>query len=277
MASQTGVAEKTKSTEDAPSRDSGLIGSLLNGLEVFELFTREHSIVTVGEIARHLNVHKSSASRIAATLVAAGYLRPAAATLGFQLGGKLARLGNLALVDTSLVNVSEPVMRDLVEKLGETCHIGTLDGNQAVTIALLDGSYAVRLHSWVGKRSPAHLTSMGKVILSGMSEEEIDRLYPEESLETRTAFSIPTKTALKQHLEKVRRQGYSLDNEELEIGLRCVAAPIRDHSNRVVASLTVAGSASRIQVSTIDTYIEAARSAADDITRQLGGNPDSEG
>lgn len=270
------AARPESSNDDAPpAREGGLIGSLQNGLDVFEMFTREHMIVTVGEIAKHLGVHKSSASRIAATLVASGYLRPAANASGFQLGGKLARLGSLATVDTTLVSVSEPVMRDLVDQLGETCHVGVLDSNEAVTVALLDGSYAVRLHSWVGKRSPAHLTSMGKVLLSGLSESALDKLYPNNELEVRTPFSIPTVEALKTHLEKVRKQGYSLDNEELEIGLRCVATPIRDHDNRVIASLTIAGSASRIQIATIDSYIEAAKAAAERISLELGAPPRS--
>lgn len=256
--------------ESPPAREGGLIGSLQNGLDVFEMFDRTRTIVTVGEIAKHLGVHKSSASRIAATLVASGYLRPARGAPGFQLGGKLVRLGSLATVDTTLVNVSEPVMRDLVESHGETCHVGVLEGSEVVTVALMDGSHALRLHSWVGKRSPAHLSSMGKVLLAGLDEVALERLYPENQLEVRTPFSIGSVEALKVHLEKVRKQGYALDNEELEIGLRCVAMPIRDYTNRIVASIAITGTASRIQVATIDSYIEAGKAAAAQMSMELG-------
>lgn len=256
--------------DTVPAREGGPIGSLQNGLDVFDMFSRDHMVVTVTEIARHLSVHKSSASRIAATLVGSGFLRPAANGAGFQLGGKLARLGSLAIVNTTLVNVSEPILRELSNSCGETCHIGVLDANEAVTVALLDGSFAVRLHSWVGKRSAAHLTAMGKVLLAGLSDSAIDRLYPHPELEGPTRFSITTVDALKANLAKVKKQGYALDNEELEIGLRCVATPIRNHDNRVVASLTIAGSASRIQMSTIDAYIDAAKTAAQRISLELG-------
>jgi DNA-binding IclR family transcriptional regulator len=252
------------------SREPGLISSLQNGLGALDMFSRDHTVVTVGEIAKHLGLHKSSASRIAATLVALGYLRVAPKSSGFHLGGKLARLGSIAITDTSLTNVAEPIMQTLAESTGETCHLGVLEASDAVTVALIDGSFSLRLHSWVGKRSPAHLTSMGKVLLAGLSDRALDLLYPNEELEAPTPYSISTKSALKGQLAKIRMNGYALDNEELEIGLRCVAAPIYGHDQRVIASLTIAGSASRIQLSSIGNYIEKVQSAADRMSRELG-------
>lgn len=263
--------EPTPKQDDThPSREPGPISSLRKGLEVFDMFSRDRTVVTVGEIAKHLGLHKSSASRIAATLVALNYLRVAPKSSGFQLGGKLARLGSIAVIDTSLTRVAEPVMQALAETTGETCHLGVLEASDAVTVALVDGSFSLRLHSWVGKRSPAHLTSMGKVLLAGLSDRALDMLYPNEELEAPTPYSISTKSTLKSHLAKIRTNGYALDNEELEMGLRCVAAPIYSHDQRVIASLTIAGSASRIQHSSIGSYIEKVRSAADRISRELG-------
>ncbi len=257
------------------SREPGLISSLQNGLDVLDMFSRDHTVVTVGEIAKHLGLHKSSASRIAATLVALGYLRVAPKSTGFQLGGKLARLGSIAIIDTSLTTVAEPIMQALAEATGETCHLGVLEASDAVTVALIDGSFSLRLHSWVGKRSAAHLTSMGKVLLAGLSVRALDMLYPNEELEAPTPYSISTKSALKSQLAKIRMNGYALDNEELEIGLRCVAAPIYSHDQRAVASLTIAGSASRIQLSNIAYYIEKVKVAADRISGELGAPLDS--
>lgn len=264
------VADLSANRKDHQSRETGLIGSLQNGLEVFNMFSRDHTVVTVGEIARHLGVHKSSASRIAATLVALGYLRASPNSSGFQLGGKLARLGSMAVVNTSLTNVAQPIMQTLAEGTGETCHLGMLDGSDAVTIALIDGSFSLRMHSWIGKRSPAHLTAMGKMLLAGLSDRALDALYPHGELESPTPYSISTPSALKDQLAKIRTNGYALDNEELEIGLRCVAAPIFSCDQRVVASLTIAGSAARIQLSNLRDYVETVRSAADRISEELG-------
>ena len=260
----------SKQDDVRPLREPGLISSLRKGLDVFDMFSRDRTVVTVGEIAKHLGLHKSSASRIAATLVALNYLRVAPKSSGFQLGGKLARLGSIAVIDTSVTNVAEPIMQALAENTGETCHLGVLEASDAVTVALVDGSFSLRLHSWVGKRSPAHLTSMGKVLLGGLSDRALDMLYPSEELEAPTPYSISTKSALKSQLAKIRANGYALDNEELEIGLRCVAAPIYSHDQRVIASLTIAGSASRIQLSSIGNYIEKVQLAADRISIELG-------
>ena len=277
----SGEAEQHSSTsiEDAAiatrsSRDSGLVSSLKNGLGVFDMFSQEHPTVTVGEIAQYLGVHKSSASRIAATLVASGFLRPALRSTGFQLGGKMFRLGSLAAVDTTLTDVAGPIMRALVDDIGETCHVGVLEGREAVTVALIDGSYSVRMHSWVGKRSPAHWTAMGKVLLAGLSDSTFDMLFPSEKLPVATAHSLATRTELRAQLLMIRKYGFALDNEELEIGLRCVATPIFDREGRVSASLTIAGSSSRMRISAIEDYVEKAQLAARKISAELGA-PDS--
>ena len=139
----------SKQDDVRPLREPGLISSLRKGLDVFDMFSRDRTVVTVGEIAKHLGLHKSSASRIAATLVALNYLRVAPKSSGFQLGGKLARLGSIAVIDTSVTNVAEPIMQALAENTGETCHLGVLEASDAVTVALVDGSFSLRLHSWV--------------------------------------------------------------------------------------------------------------------------------
>ncbi len=254
----------------ATHRTDGHITALQNGLAVFDMFQVDHQTVTVAEVARHLGIHKSTASRIAATLVSAGFLRPASGKSGFQLSGKLTRLGNIAAADTHLTTVSMPFLRSLVDEVGETCHLGVLEGREAVTVALVDGSYSVRLHSFVGKRSPAHWTAMGKVLLSSLTESTLDMLYPFEELPGATSKTIVSKSNLLAQLEMIRKHGFAIDDEELEVGLRCVAAPVRDHDGQVVASLTVAGSSSRIQTSKMDLYARKVISHADLISRELG-------
>jgi DNA-binding IclR family transcriptional regulator len=252
--------------------DDSRNGALRNGLAVLEMFSLDRPVITVTEIGRGLGVHKSSASRIAATLVSTGYLVRSTEGNGFRLSGKLTRLGSIAAVDTRLTELSVPIVRGLVDEVGETCHIGVLEGREAVTVALVDGSYAVRLHSFVGKRSPAHCTAMGKVLLAGLDEPEFVELYAgvEEPLITLTAKSIDSKKRLASALTAIRRDGYAIDDEELEPGLMCVAAPISNHEGRVVASLTLAGAASRLQGSIDTTYASLVRATADRISAALG-------
>lgn len=254
--------------------ERGIIAALTNGLSVLDLFRVERSAITVGEVADHLGLHKSSASRIVATLVQSGFLRPAFGGPGFQLGGKLSRLGSIASADNTLAEIAQPIMKALVEDVGETCHVGELQGREAVTIALVDGSFSVRMHSWVGKRSPAHWTAMGKVLLADLPESTIDMLYSAEKLSLATAHSIGRRADLKKQLELIREEGYALDNEELEIGLRCVSTPIFDGEGRATSSLTIAGAAARITMPDIDHYVAKAKQAAKKISEQIGGHSD---
>ncbi|GAA1930994.1 IclR family transcriptional regulator [Microbacterium aoyamense] len=263
--------------EGLSPRREGHITALQNGLAVLDMFDVDRPIITVAEIARHLGTHKSTASRIAATLVTSGFLRPATVGTGFQLTGKMTRLASIAAADTNLTTVAAPFLRQLVDELGETCHLGVLEGKEAVTVALMDGSFSVRMHSFVGKRSPAHCTAMGKVLLSQLQPSTLDMLYPTEQLTGgSTTHSVQSKRQLLDQLNVIRLHGYAIDDEELEIGLRCVAAPIRDHEDRVVASITIAGSSSRIAMARIDEYAARVIEQADRISRELGAHDRSD-
>ncbi len=250
--------------------EPGRLGALRHGLAVLDLFTMERQTLTITEIARELGVHKSTVSRIAQNLSLSGYLVPATNGSGYRLSGKLARLGAVAAADTDLSTASAEHVRALVDDVGETCHVGVLEGHEAVTVVLVDGSFSVRLHSWVGKRSEAHSTAMGKVLLAGLSEPTLDMLFPGSTLEARTGHTIRTVAALKEQLAQVRRHGFALDDEELESGLRCVAAPILDHRHEVVAALTIAGASSRLTMARIDSYVAKVKATAAAISETLG-------
>ena len=256
--------------EKTPSKESGRLGALGHGLAVLDMFDMDRQKITGAEIARHLGIHKSTASRIASNLVLSGYLVPATNGSGFRLSGKLSRLGAIASADTHLTTLSRDHVQALVDDVGETCHVGVLEGHEAVTVVLVDGSYSVRLHSWVGKRNDAHTTAMGKALLAGLSDATIDMLFPKKALPRRTEHTVATVAALKEQLAVIRRHGFALDNEELELGLRCFAAPIIDHSGSVVAALTIAGAASRLTMAKIDSYVAKIKACAAKISTEFG-------
>ena len=262
--------------ETTSSKESGRLGALRHGLAVLDMFDMDRQKITGAEIARHLGIHKSTASRIASNLVLSGYLVPATNGSGFRLSGKLSRLGAIAAADTNLTTLSREHVQALVDDVGETCHVGILEGNEAVTVVLVDGSYSVRLHSWVGKRNDAYTTAMGKALLAGLSDATIDMLFPRKTLPQRTEHTVATVAELKEQLAVIRRHGFALDNEELELGLRCIAAPIIDHNGSVVAALTIAGAASRLTMTKIDSYVAKVKASAAKISAEFGA-PDYAG
>jgi DNA-binding IclR family transcriptional regulator len=233
----------------------GLIDSLLHGLEILDMFERDRPEIGIGEMAQQLGLHRSTTSRLAATLAVAGYLEPAGEPGRYRLSGRLAALGELAAADGDVRRA-------------------VLEGTEAVTVEVVDGWQTVRMHSWVGKRSPAHCSSMGKALLAGLPADEIDARYPRARLEARTDRTITDTGELKRHLAQVRERGYAVDSEELEPHLCCVAGPVFDRTGAVVASISVSGPDTRIDEASIPAIADAVRRAAWQISARLGAPRD---
>ena len=259
----------TAETADRPARD-GLVGALLHGLAVLDMFDRDRPVLGIAEVARRLGVHRSTASRLAATLAAAGYLEQAGEPGRYRLAAKLAILGEIAATGTELRRAALPPLRDLVSRLGETGHLGVLEDSEAVTVEVVDGWQTVRMHSWVGKRSPAHCSSMGKALLAGLSQAEFAARYPDRRLEARTAATITSRDELEACLAQVRASGYAEDREELEPHLCCVGAPVFDRAGAVVASVSVSGPASRLTSDALTGIAAEVRAAARQVSSRLG-------
>ena len=252
----------------------GLIGSLLHGLEILDMFERDRPEIGIGEMAHQLGLHRSTTSRLAATLAVAGYLEPAGEPGRYRLSGRLAALGELAAAAGDVRRTALPYLQGLVRELGETGHLGVLEGTEAVTIEVVDGWQTVRMHSWVGKRSPAHCSSMGKALLAGLSDAEFAARYPGRRLEARTDRTITGTGALRTELARVRQRGYAVDQEELEPHLCCVAAPVFDRTGAVLASISVSGPDSRIDQASIPAIAATVRRAASQISARLGAPRD---
>jgi DNA-binding IclR family transcriptional regulator len=226
-------------------------------------------VLTVGEISRRLDMHKSSASRLAATLSTAGYLEPAGAPGRYRLGSKLLGLAALAGGD-ALPQVATPVLERLVADCGETGHVAVLDGTELVTVGVVDGWRSLRMHSTVGKRSPAHATAIGKALLAALPDAEVKRRYGRRALARRTPNTIDTMPALLEHLAEARERGWTADSEELEPGLRCVAAPVADHTGAVVGAIGLSGPADRMTAAAVRRLGRDLRATAAEISAALG-------
>ena len=248
----------------------GLVGSLLHGLEILDMFERDRPEIGIGEMAVQLGLHRSTTSRLAATLATAGYLESTGDPGRYRLSGKLAALGELVVADGQAARrAALPYLRELVAEVGETGHLAVLEGAEAVTVEVVDGWQTVRMHSWVGKRSPAHCSSMGKALLAGLPAAELKSRHP-DGLVARTAHTITDLDELERHLAQVRDRGYAVDLEELEEHLCCVAAPVFDRTGAVVASISVSGPAARIHDATIPALVVSVSRAARRISDRLG-------
>ncbi len=233
-------------------------------LRTLQAFDGDGKTLTVSEIAGRLGVHRSTASRLAATLAARGFLERAADGDAFRLGPELGRLGMLAVSGRDLADIARKPMAELADRTGETVTLNVRHGDEIATIAQVDSRYVVGVQNWVGKSSPLHSTSDGKVVLAFGNGR-----LPEGRLEPRTERTITRRDRLQRELEQVRQAGFATAVGEYEDGLNGVAAPVLDSSNQCRAALNVCGPAYRLPPDRLPEVAEACRETAKKIGAYL--------
>jgi len=223
-----------------------------------------------GEIASRLSLHKSTTHRLLAVLEESGYVERSAANGKYSLGMKLIELGTRASSRLDLCELAGPVLDRLMERTGETAHIGILSQGAVISIADSESYKTLRTPSTVGRRNPAHCSSQGKVLMAGLSPAELRAFIGANPLKKFTRRTISTLTALQREVAQVRQQGYAIDDQEFEEGLKCVGAPIRDRFGNVVAAISVAGPAMRLSEARMPDFIGVVVDAAAGLSRALG-------
>ncbi|MEW6665964.1 MAG: IclR family transcriptional regulator [Thermodesulfobacteriota bacterium] len=215
-----------------------LLSSVKKALEVLQTFSEDKPTLSLTEISTRLGTHKSSISRIMATLTAEGFVEKNPGGRGFRLGLKIVDLANRALGGLDLRSHASPYMEALAERVQEMVHLSVLDQNQIVYVEKKGERQGLTVGSKVGGRNPAHASAMGKILLAGLAADELSRVLKSGPLERLTPNTITDLRELIVEIEAVRKNGYAVDNEESFPGIRCVAAPICSRNGRVVAAIS---------------------------------------
>lgn len=242
---------------------SNQINAAYRVLQILASFDSEGRDLSVGRIADTLGVHKSTASRLAATLVQRGFLERKKRAL--RLGPEVGRLGLLALNSRDLVTIARKPMEWLSSKTGETIHLAVLEGGEAVNIAQVDGPSIVGIGNWIGRRTKLHCAANGKVLLAFSGRDLI-----RGPLSALTARTITNPETLRAQVKEIRAQGWAGNIGELEEGLHAVAVPVLDGSHRCRAALSVSGPSYRMPPDRFPKLAEACRTAARSISFRLG-------
>ena len=214
--------------------------SLARGLLVLEAFAELGPGQTIASLSRHTGLARGVAARCLHTLVATGYVEQNERQ--FSVRPKVLRLDEGFLSDRSLSALAQPVLEQLRDELGESCSLGVLDGAEVLYVARASRSRIMAVGLHVGSRLPAWCTSMGRVLLAALPPAERDSLIPAH-LPAHTAHTIAERPSLDAALDQVAQEGLAVIDQELEIGLRSVAVPVRDSSGRVVAALNLGANA----------------------------------
>lgn len=223
----------------------------------------------VGAIASELGVHKSTAFRLVATLEAHELVEPTGDGGRFRLGNGILRLAAATAVRLDLVQESRPVTARLAQRVRQTVNVVTMSGGHALYLDQVAGSATRQAQNWVGQRIPLHATSNGKVLLSELPAERLDELLA-EPLAGFTPYTVTDADELRAQLGTVRRRGYAVAVDELEVGLTAVAAPVRAADGSVVGSLSASGATQRIPPAVVDQLADEVVAAAAEVSARLG-------
>ncbi|UYM06753.1 IclR family transcriptional regulator [Solicola gregarius] len=222
-------------------RPTESVQSLERGLSVIRAFSARNPRMTLSQVAKETGLTRATARRFLHTLVSLGYT----ATDGreFWLRPHVLELGYAYLSSISLPELATPHLRLLVDKVDESSSVSVLDGADVVYVARVPTRRIMTVSISVGTRFPAYATSMGRVLLAGAPPERVDELLADTEFEALTPKTITTIDKLVAELDRVRERGWAMVDQELELGLRSIAAPIRDAGGRTVAAVNVSASA----------------------------------
>jgi IclR family pca regulon transcriptional regulator len=252
----------------AEVHDRDFVNSLARGLEVIRVFTRHKPKMTLSEVAHATDMTRATVRRFLLTLVREGYVE----TDGkyFSLRPKVLELGFSVLSSMDIWEIAQPIMNDLSNRLQESIFAAVLDRDCVIYVARAHSQRYINVGITIGSRVPAHCVSTGRVLLAALPDEALHHYLENVSLTKFTPQTVTSKVKLRGLIEEVRRQGWAIVDQELEIGLRSISVPIRDRFGEIVAALNVCCPSSRITYEETRTRVlTELASASQQITRAL--------
>jgi IclR family pca regulon transcriptional regulator len=244
------------------------VQSFARGLSVIRAFSSERPSMTLSEVAAATGLTRAGARRILLTLAQLGYV--AAEGRQFRLTARILDLGFAYLSSMPFWNLAEPIMEALVEEVHESSSASVLDGTDIVYVLRVPTHKIMTISLGPGSRLPAWCTSMGRVLLSGLDDAEVDSILRRSKIETRTLRTVTERAELRRLVAEVRVRGWALVNQELEEGLVSISAPIRERSGRILAALNVSGQANRTSPQQmVKRFLPPLRAAADRLSELM--------
>lgn len=248
------------------------IQSVVRAIQILEYVAANKNLVKLTELSKGLELSKSTVYGLVSTLERLGYLQQTPENGKYSLGLKLFELGEIVHSSMDLRRIAIPYLHQLAAKYSETVHLAVLSRGVVVYIDKVDSDHSIRITSNVGGWNPAHCTGVGKVLLAGLTDVELESTVQEINMKKFTPNTITSMVQLKEIIQNIRLQGYALDNEEIEIGLTCVAAPVKNHKGKVVASISISGPTNRMK-DRLEQMRDEVIVAARNISAELGCGP----
>ncbi len=263
VAMRGGIIVKGKAVKDNQS--------VRRVFQIIKVMARNTGPMRLGDISKEIRIPASTVLRFLNTLMKLDYADQEPRTLRYFLTLKLCEIGNLISAQMSIRDIVRPYLVALSETCQESACLAIEQDNLVVYIDVVEGPDSMlKTLQRIGKSAPLHSTGVGKTLLLEFDEVQLDRFVKEKGLKAVTKNTVTTQRSLLDELDRVRRQGYALDDEECEYGVRCVAAPLKDYSGKIVASISVSGPLSRLPSKKIDFITKRVVETSKRISKQLG-------
>ncbi len=257
-----------------PVKDSPYQVQVLDrAVTILDALADHRGDLSLFELAERLDLHKSTIHRLLMVLERHRLVERMQESGKYGLGMKLFELGSKASHRVGLGDRARPYLEQLATGTGETAHLCALDRGEVVYLAKVEPRRSVRVPTDIGQRNPVHCTSVGKALIAYLPEVDLDALLRAHPLKAFTPNTITSPALLKRELKGIRERGYAIDDEEIEEGLRCIGAPVRDHTGKVVASMSVASPAFRLSRAKVPTVARVVVKCADGLSQELGHGP----
>lgn len=257
------------------SDDRYSIRAVDRAFDVIDAVAAANGNVGVDQLVETTGLAKTTVFRVLATLCARRFLERDEATQTYRLGMGALVIGSRALGDLDLRRAARSHLEQLMASTGETVHLSILSNDSALCIDKIDASRSMRMASFVGFLDPLHCSGVGKALLAFQDDATRDQLLGRMRLERHTPHTITDRAALEVQIAEIRARGVAIDDEEIEEGLRCVAAPIRDHSGGVIAAISISGPITRVSPAILDGLVTVVADCARTISRELGAPQES--
>jgi len=246
-----------------------VISSLGKGLRVLELLA-EHGELGVSAVAAHLETNRAGCHRFLLSLRDLGYVEKTEEGR-YRLTFKVLELGMKKLERFEIRHTAHPMMQELSTAFGETVNLGFWDGHAIVHLDKINSTEILRMDSGLGALAPAYCTGLGKAILAFLAEDEVEGYLRTVEFQRLTPNTIASAAQLKKELDVIRERGFAVDNEELSIGLRCVAAPVFDYTGRASFALSISGPTHRLSEERIDAMAAKVQAVCRRLSEKIGG------
>lgn len=247
------------------------VQSLERALTILNKISEYPDGIPIARLSEQVGLTKSTTHRLLATMANMNYVVKDEETDKYKLGLQILFLSRNLFNNFNIVNTAKRYLEKLSQEVNETVHLCIEDHGEVIYIDKIESNQTIRMYSRIGSRAPMYCTGVGKILLSGMDKDYFEELISKMNFIPKTPTTITSKEEFVKEIEKVKSQGFALDNSENEEVLRCIASPIYDHKGKIIASFSVSGPSNRVTMDVINhTLIEKMKQYSLEISKNLG-------